>query len=374
MRFTANAALVKDAIKAVKPSMAPLGTALTIEARGKSVVEVGSWNADLWISVKIPEAVVDEPGRIALDYKAASRAVCAVPGEVFEVSVIDLPRLKHGSKDAPDRQALSVVAGEDIEIHVVAAPMYAPPTEPLRGPTGAPSIELHVGALAEVGRFADQHPFRPILNCVAVQGSTYVATDSYRLGLVEVPEFDTGMENFLIPLSTVEMLDRMFSGKTVTAKVGEKEIMVEHGDVRLLSRLAEGEFPNWKPLVPEQSTQPNTVEVEGIYEVARTLWRLCRAVDFGWNSAPAKVTKDGNRVLFEAKSDSGNLVRVRANGKIEGIEGVGFNPEFLCGFFEGTNVDTMFGISTMQPWGVHEDAEYCFGATRTRIIMPVRLA
>jgi len=368
MKFTIEGPKFREAVKSVKTSRWRHEAALIIEARGKGVVEVSGWSPDLWIAVKVQGGEVAKKGRITLNYVDAAKAIAAMPGDIFEVDTADF----HSERDKGVKIETLVIQSGDTAIKVTAPPVYEPPTE-APYPKHPTEMQLHIGALAEVAQFASRDESRPILCTVAVQeGGIYVGTDSYRLANVEVPEHPTRAEEFLIPRSTIEAVAHLLPAKFVEAKVNEADILFEYGDVRIYSRLTQGQFPSWRSLMPNPEAYTSDIKVEDIGDIVRRMATLSRAV-IG-DATPTTVRADDGRVLFQAVDPQGNEVTIRADGTVDGMkESVAFNPRFLADFIEGTNIGTMFGMDSLKPWGIHEEADYCFGAKRSRIIMPTRI-
>ena len=367
MKFTIEGPKFREAVKSVKTSRWRHEAALIIEARGKGVVEVSGWSPDLWIAVKVQGGKVAKPGRITLNYTAAAKAIAAMSGDIFEVDTADY----HSDRQMGVTIKTLVIQSGDTAIRVTAPPGYEPPTE-APYPKHPTEMQLHVGALAEVARFASNDESRPILCAVAVQeGGVYVGTDSYRLANVEVPAYTTRPKEFLIPRSTIEAVAPLLPAKFVQAKVNEANILFEYGDVRIYSSLTQGQYPSWRNLMPDPEAYTSDIKVQGIGDIVRRMATLSRAVI---GDARVAVRADDGRVLFHAVDTEGNEVTIRADGTVDGMrESVAFNPRFLADFIEGTHIGTMFGMDSLKPWGIHEEADYCFGAKRSRIIMPTRI-
>src|SRR5439155_26597585 len=113
-------------------------------------------------------------------------------------------------------------------------------------------------AIAQVTRAASRDEARPILTGVLLEisreGLTMVATDSYRLSMRELAATAEGEAKALIPERALTEVGRAASGD----EKGEAELLVDQsqatfriGGLTLTSRLIEGEFPNYRQLLPE---------------------------------------------------------------------------------------------------------------------------
>ena len=98
-----------------------------------------------------------------------------------------------------------------------------------------------------------------------------VATDSYRLSVKETPVESslTGTLQAIAPARTLLELSRIAGGageETITILPTENQMSFEVGGVTLTSRLIDGQFPNYKQLIPETFD----------YEVGSTATRCSR--------------------------------------------------------------------------------------------------
>ena len=112
-------------------------------------------------------------------------------------------------------------------------------------------------ALRQVVRAASGDDARPILTGVLMTaeegGLRLVATDSYRLAVRDLPGTTVLREGqkVLVPSKALTELQRLLaSAEEVTLRLGEHDVTFEVGGVRLTSRLIEGEFPNYRQLIP----------------------------------------------------------------------------------------------------------------------------
>jgi DNA polymerase III subunit beta len=121
-------------------------------------------------------------------------------------------------------------------------------------------------ALRQVVPAASADDARPILTGVLLasegSGLRLVATDSYRLAVRDLPGTSVLGEgqSVLVPSRALRELERLLgSAEEITLRLGEREASFEVGGVRLTTRLIEGEFPNYRGLIP--SSHPNRLTV-----------------------------------------------------------------------------------------------------------------
>ena len=133
-----------------------------------------------------------------------------------------------------------------------------------------------------VVRAASRDETRPVLTGVLVRmgpgGLTMAATDSYRLAVRTVPLENPPSEECeaIIPARAVAEATRLASQASdaeVEIALGESQATIRCGGVRLTTRLIDGQFPDYRQLIPaefEQEVRLDKAEFLGV------LTRICR--------------------------------------------------------------------------------------------------
>jgi DNA polymerase III subunit beta len=86
-------------------------------------------------------------------------------------------------------------------------------------------------------------------------GLSMVATDGRRLSYIEKPftEEIPDFEPVIVPTKVLNLIKKLAAGEgNVKLAVGEKNLFVRLGNQRISSTLIEGQFPNYKRVIPEQ--------------------------------------------------------------------------------------------------------------------------
>lgn len=108
------------------------------------------------------------------------------------------------------------------------------------------------------------------LNCMLIEGNLFVATDGHRLAK-NSNEFTIDTK-ILMPLVSCQAILKCFgSNDTCKLLVGEKFFTVESGDITLICRLADGDFPDYTRVIPAES---GTVAVANTSELSQILKRV----------------------------------------------------------------------------------------------------
>jgi len=326
-----------------------------------------------------------EPGRLALaatDMEISIRA--SLEGEVEgDASVVvpgrlltDLVRLLPSDSVTlaydEGEGVLSVTSGS----HSSRLNVYSAEDFPRLPPLDVPLHEIDAAALLatieKVGRAASRDESRPVLTGVLVrfEGDKLVmaATDSYRLAVKETtlnaggPDLDA-----IIPARALQELARLAaSSEMVELGVHENHVIFSAGDVWLTSRRIDGQFPNYKQLLPE------SFEVEIATPRAALLEVVRRAGLMAQRNAPLRLRfADGELTVSAQTQDVGEATEslpIEFAG--EELE-IGFNPDFLRDGLEAVAADVvqLKLINRLRPGLIAAPDESFW-----YLIMPIRLA
>jgi DNA polymerase-3 subunit beta len=229
-------------------------------------------------------------------------------------------------------------------------------------------------ALRQVVRAASHDDARPILTGVLMaaegDGLRLVATDSYRLAVRDLRGTSVLREGqtVLVPSKALGELTRVLSGaETVTLLLGERDATFVVGDTQLTTRLIEGEFPNYRQLIP--STHPNRLIVgrEPLLDALRRVKLLAR------EATPVRITLKAEGIELTAITQDVGQAHEDLDAKYEGAEMViAFNPEYLADGVEAVEGDevTLETIDALKPAVVRsvESQDYLY------LLMPVRVS
>jgi DNA polymerase III subunit beta len=228
-------------------------------------------------------------------------------------------------------------------------------------------------ALRQVVRAASTDDARAVLTGVLLaaedDGLRMVATDSYRLAVRALPESSvlSSGQKVIIPGRALGELSRVIGDvENLTVRLGEREATFESGTTRVSTRLIEGEFPNYRNLLP--SSYPNLLT----FGKAAMLEAIRRVKILAQDSTPVRLTLGGDTVQLTAiTQDVGNATE-EIDATYDGTEmTVAFNPDYLSAGIDAIDSDDVT-LATMDPMkpavlrGVgHDDYLY--------LLMPVRV-
>ncbi|MGZ4683087.1 MAG: DNA polymerase III subunit beta [Acidimicrobiales bacterium] len=284
-----------------------------------------------------------------------------VTGEQDGVAVIPAKLIGDISRALPPGKVEITVDGEDARIEAQRAQFTMrtiPATEFPRLPEPAeeavvlPAAEF-AEALRQVTVAASTEETRPILTGVQMSaegsGLRLVATDSYRLAVRDLPGTSVLSEgqSVLVPSSALKELGRLLGGADeVRLTLGEREATFTVGADRLTTRLIEGEFPNYRGLIP--ASQPNrlTVARDALLDAVRRMRLLAT------DATPVRLVMRAEGLELVAIAQEVGQAHEALDAKYEGAElTVAFNPEYLIAGIEVTPGDevTLETTDAMKP-------------------------
>jgi DNA polymerase-3 subunit beta len=240
-------------------------------------------------------------------------------------------------------------------------------------------VELHevdretlLETVSRVSRSASRDESRPVLTGVLVRFEpgklVMAATDSYRLSVKETAVEATGLElEAIVPARALTELARVAAeADKLELGVHENQVVFGTGDAWLTTRRIDGQFPNYKQLVPEAFEYEVSIGREELLDVVRRVSVMAQ------RNSPLRLRfGDGELVVSAQTQDIGEAresLPVAFSG--EPLE-IGFNAEFLRDGIESIAGDQMKLklISPLRPAvleGESDDFLY--------LIMPIRLA
>jgi DNA polymerase-3 subunit beta len=226
---------------------------------------------------------------------------------------------------------------------------------------------------ARVGRAASRDESRPVLTGILVRFEpgklVMAATDSYRLSVKETEvEGETPDFEAIVPAKALAELGRIAqAGDELVLGVHENNQVVFGSDgIWLTTRRIDGQFPNYKQLLPETFEHELSLPREELLEVVR------RTAVMAQRNSPLRLRfAEGELTISARTQDVGEAIEslpVAFSG--EPLE-IGFNPEFLREGIESVVEDELRLrlISPLRP-GLIQSAEGDF----SYLIMPIRLA
>jgi DNA polymerase-3 subunit beta len=225
--------------------------------------------------------------------------------------------------------------------------------------------------IQRVARAASRDESRPVLTGILVQFAgttlTMAATDSYRLAVKET-ELSTSAPELeaIVPGRALQELARVASsGDTVDVGVVENQVVFGSDGIWLTTRRIDGQFPNYRQLLPEQFEHVLTLPRSEVLEVVRrAAVMIQRATPLQLRFAEGELTVIAR--THEVGESKESMPAAYTGDPLE----IGFNADFLRDGLESVDGDDVRFklISPLRPAVLQGE-----GDEFTYLVMPIRL-
>jgi DNA polymerase-3 subunit beta len=318
--FGGKLALVSRGVSA-RSTIQLLGGIL-LEA-GEEVVRLSATDMEVSIQTSSP-ARVEEGGRVV------------IPARIFNDVVRSLPKgelaLVHDSSEGVVR--LSARENE-YQIRAYAAEDF--PRLPEFDEAGAfgMSGEALVETVEKVSRSYSRDETRPVLTGILISFEEsrvrMVTTDSYRLSIKETELATTfeGSREAIIPARAMQEVSRIFSSSEedrVEVALSENQALFRIGDVLFGTRLIEGNFPEYKRLLPNAFEREISVSREDLID---TLRRVNLFAQRQTPPVPVSLAFSEGAVEVTVRNGEVGEARERLPATSEDDFNISFNPGYL---------------------------------------------
>ena len=343
-----------------RTTLPSLGGIMLVAREGKAVAR--ATDSELAVTVTL-DAQVEGDGQILLPGRLLADVARALPQGTVEIT------------ERRDQHDVEITAGTArFHLRLLDAEDF-----PRLPELGEGAITMPAGALAEtvdrVARAASRDEVRPILTgiMVSVEESTLtmVATDSYRLSVkrTDLADASPGPLEANVPARAMRELARIVSQngvEGVEVALPGNQIVFRAGEVTLSSRLIEGQFPNYRQLLPDAFDHDVRLPRSEFLDVARRIRYLAQ------RNAPLKLAFAEGELTVAAETpeigDASESMPCAFEG--EAME-IAFNPQFFIEGIESVETEELVLrlTSPLRPGLLQaagsEDFSY--------LVMPIRL-
>ena len=362
MKFRCDRDALSEALQTVQRGVSsrpgiPALTGVLIEASAEGALTLTT--TDLEVSA-----------RLSIDVQVSEPGISLVPARLLAdtvKSLSDAP-VEFESDQSQVRIRCSAYEGSLRLLPAEDFPALQPPSG-IRIVAGTPRFAEAVG---QVARAASRDEARPVLTGILLEvsreGVTMVATDSYRLAVRDLVATAAGEARAIVPeraLSEAGRAAQAVEKGEVEVFVDESQVSFQVGPLMLTSRLIEGEFPNYRQLLPEQYESRLTVSRQHLIDAVRRVGLLAR------DTSPVRLEFNALGVKLSSSSpDLGQAVEaVEARYEGEDVTAA-FNPNYLADGLaaasgESVRLEVRDGLKPGIVRGESDEFTY--------LVMPVRL-
>jgi DNA polymerase-3 subunit beta len=331
-----------------------------IEARDEAIVLSAT---DMEISIRAPLAGrVEQVGSLVVPARLATDIARSLPtGDVV-------------MEQRPGETQVEIRAGESLfNLHSLPAVDF-PQLPAFSGEGFSVSKSAFIETVDRVAPAASRDETRPVLTGVLIHFAKnsvrMVATDSYRLSVKETPVQSSvsGTLQAIVPARTLLELSRIATAvadETITILPTENQMLFQVGGISLVSRLIDGQFPNYKQLIPDTFDYEVAVDHDELLEAIRRIGLLAQ------KNAPLRLHFSSNNLTVSAESQDVGKAHEAMPVQYSGDDlEIGFNPEFLEAGVASVKESPVYlrFISPLRPGlvkGAGDDFLY--------LVMPIRL-
>ncbi len=314
--------------------------------------------------------------RVPLQAEVVREGVVVLPARLLLDVVRALPAPQVSLELRPSEQDVELISGNaTFHIRTLRAEDFPPFPEPDADTGISMPVDAFVTTASKVAGSASRDETRPVLTGILVSASErelrMVATDSYRLSVKETT-LETSLPSAFevnVPARALQELARVAAGaeqKQLNVSVLQNQVVFSLDGVILSSRLIDGQFPNYRQLLPESFEHELRLAGAELTEVVRRISLLAQ------KNAPLRLSFDPGELTVSAQTpdvgEASESLPVPFQG--EPLE-IGFNPDFLRDGLEAVEDGDLLLklISPLRP-GLIESAD---GSGFQYLIMPIRL-
>jgi DNA polymerase-3 subunit beta len=311
--------------------------------------------------------------RSSLDAEVEAEGAVVVPSKLLADLVRLLPASNVSIEHRSGEGVVEIISGAaTYRLHTYNAEDFPrlPDTSALE------LVSIDADAVLEtanrVSRAASRDESRPVLTGILVrlEGESLVmaATDSYRLAVKETSMGSSGPDlDAIVPARALGELTRIAHGAGgLQLGVQENQVLFATDGILLTTRRIEGQFPNYRQLLPETFEHELVLPREELLDVVRRVSVMAQ------RNAPIRMRFAEGELTVSAQTQDVGEARetMPAPFSADPLE-IGFNPEFLRDGIDSVEGDELRLklISSLRPavlQGEGDDFSY--------LIMPIRLA
>jgi len=313
--------------------------------------------------------------RVPLEAEVIREGVVVLPARLLLDVTRVLPAADASLELRPAEQDVEVISGKaTFHIRTLRAEDFPPFPEPDSENAVSLPVEAFVSTAQKVAGSASRDETRPVLTGILVSAAErelrMVATDSYRLSVKET-QLETALQTPFevnVPARALQELARIAGAGEgdLSISVLQNQVVFRLAGTTLSSRLIEGQFPNYRQLLPDSFEHELRLSGGELTDVVRRISLLAQ------KNAPLRLAFSPGELTVSAQTpdvgEASESLPVAFQG--EGLE-IGFNPDFLRDGLEAIGEGDMLLklISPLRP-GLIESGDD--GGFRY-LIMPIRL-
>ncbi|MGB3296999.1 MAG: DNA polymerase III subunit beta [Phormidesmis sp.] len=325
--FNTHFSLVSRAVPS-RPSKPVLGNVLVTASTDTQQVTLVGFDETLGIQTTFA-AQVNESGSLTLPARLLSDIVSRLPNEELDITEDDDEPVVTLSCSAGRYQVRGLSAEDYPQLPQVQA------TEPIKVAAEA-LIEGLRGALFATSSDETKQVLTGVHLTADAESLEFAATDGHRLAVVQTVD-DSGAPasslemNVTIPGKALRELERILqiypSNEPVSFQIDQTQVVFDLGQQRITTRLLEGQYPNYRQLIPKQFERQLTVDRK---QFVSSLERIAVMADQRNNIVKLSIDAEAQSLALsvEAQEVGSGLETMPAQVTGEDLD-IAFNVRYL---------------------------------------------
>jgi DNA polymerase-3 subunit beta len=314
-----------------KNSTLPVLSCVLLDTQS-DLIKVKATNLDIGIVVDVP-AKVEKTGVVAIPAGVLSTFISNLPKNDSEIDLEVKDNVLHITTKSTDT-TIKTQDSDDfpdlMEDDLKDAPKI--------------NSEVFINGLKTVYYSASNSSIKPELSSVYIYSENndlvFVATDSFRLAEKKITFKNDFIDNVLIPVKNVTEIIRVFDGINDDLKISIKEdqIILNSKNTYLVSRIIDGNFPDYKQIIPKEvKTEVNVLKEDLINAL-----KVSNIFSGKFNQITFSVMPKDK--IFETESnsedvgESKNIIKSQLEG--ENIK-INFNNKYINDSFNSIKTESL---------------------------------
>jgi DNA polymerase-3 subunit beta len=336
-----NNALNNVARVAIGRTTLPILNNILIKTENNQL-KISATNLDIAISQKIGT-------------KITKNGSLTIPAKLFQEFINNLPKTVISLKQQDNKLQIST---DNYTSTINGSPIEDYPVMPeiKKGKPFVLKTKLFKKALQQVIFAASSDESRPILTGVFIntrQGKLYIAsTDSYRLAEKQVCPIKEEV-SLLIPSNALQDLLRIIGDQDADLQIffDEQQVRFIVDDIELITRLIDGNYPDYNKLIPTQFSNTATVNKQELTTIAKISGLFSRE-----NAGSITVMTNEAEGELSVKSIASQVGEnhSKTQGKIKGSGEITLNSRYL-----------IEGLQAIEA----EEVDFCFNGKLDPIVL-----
>ena len=308
----------------------PILNCILLEAKKNQLI-IKSTNLDLGVEISLTTEVKED-------------GIIAVPGNILKNLLASISNDNILLETEKDNLLISSKNNTSIIKSYVNSDFPLIPKVDSKNNITIDSKKLLKG-LKSVWYSASTSTIRPELSSIFINiknGYLYfVATDSFRLAEIKIPiKIEKEIENILIPYKNISEIIKIFEDVDgdIEIKFTKNQIAFKYNNIYLTSRIIDGVFPDYKQLIPKESTTEAVVLLDDLINV----FKIINIFSNKFNQVNFNINPKNK--IFEVKSrndeigENLNKISAALSGEVLNIN---FNYRYIVDSFQSITTDSV---------------------------------